>query len=82
MAAAAYSVLLGVADLVDCVATERAGGDPDEVGYTWVFANPRPFVCPVPYIGRPGLFAVADEAVALALAGLGPRTGEVGGAPE
>jgi hypothetical protein len=81
-AAAEYSALLGVADLVDCVATERAGGGPDEVGYTWVFANPRPFACPVPYTGRPGLFAVADEAVALALAGLAPLAGAVGGAPK
>ena len=60
-AAAEYSALLGVADLVDCVATEREGGGPDEVGYTWVFANPRPFARPIPYVGRLGLFGVADE---------------------
>ena len=82
LAAAEYSALLGVADLVDCVATERPGGGPDEVGYTWVFANPRSFACPVPYKGRLGLFGVADEAVAQALAGLAPHAGEVGGAAE
>lgn len=65
-----YSALLGVVDLVDCVASGRKDGDPDEVGYVWVLANPRPFAQAIPYTGRLGLFGVADEAVALALAAL------------
>jgi hypothetical protein len=65
-----YNVLLGVVDLVDCVASGGEGADPDEVGYIWVLANPRPFAQAIPYTGRLGLFGVADEAVALALAAL------------
>ena len=55
---------------MDCVASDGDSGDPDEVGYVWVLANPRPFAHPIPYTGRLGLFGVADEAIALALAAL------------
>ena len=65
-----YSALLGVVDLVDCLASGGVDGDPDEVGYVWVLANPRAFAHAIPYTGRLGLFGVADEAVALALAAL------------
>ncbi len=68
----AYGALLGVVELVDCIVNGRAGGDPDEVGYVWVLANPRTFTSPVPYGGRMGLFLVADAVVAGVLAGLAP----------
>ncbi len=65
-----YGALLGVVDLVDCVANGRADGGPDEVGYVWVFDNPRLFARPIAYIGRMGLFEVAQTVVADAIAGL------------
>ena len=71
-----YSALLGVVELVDCVCTEREGGGPDEEGFVWVLANPRPFAAPIPYVGRLGIFEVAAAVVAAALVGLAP----VGGA--
>ena len=67
-----FGALLGVVEMVDCVATDRAGGGPDEVGYTWVLARPRAFAAPIPYVGRLGLFEVADAVVADALAALPP----------
>jgi hypothetical protein len=66
-----YGALLGVVDLTDCVANGRADGGPDEVGYVWVFANPRLFAHPISYIGRMGLFEVAHTVVADAIADLG-----------
>ncbi len=78
----AYGALLGVVELVDCVATGRAGGDPDEVGYVWVLGNPRTFGGPVPYGGRMGLFLVADAVVAGVLAGLAPPAAAPGGLPK
>jgi hypothetical protein len=68
----AYAALLGVVDLVDCVERAGADADPDEAGFVWVLANPRPFVRPVPHSGRVGLFAVADALVADAIAELPP----------
>jgi hypothetical protein len=62
-----YGALLGVVDLVDCIRTEQAGG-PDEVGFTWVLANARPFSAPIPYVGRLGLFDVPQAVVGDALA--------------
>lgn len=70
-----YGALLGVVELVDCLRTEREGGGPDEAGFVWVLANPRSFASPIPYIGRMGLFDVADAIIADALAGLGPHAG-------
>jgi hypothetical protein len=70
----AYGALLGVVELVDCVACRHAGGDPDEAGFVWVLSNPRAFRRPVPHAGgRPGLFDVADAVVADALAAPAPR---------
>ena len=70
----AYGALLGVVELLDCVPTRHAGGDPDEVGYTWVLSRPRPFRRPVPHPGgRPGLYDVADQVVVDALAPSAPR---------
>ncbi len=66
-----YGALIGLVDLTDCVATEHIDEGPDEVGYVWVFANPRPFAGPVSYTGRMGIFLVAAEVVADALAALG-----------
>ena len=54
-------------ELVDCVANGPAGGDPDEVEYVWVLANPRTFARPIPYSGRMGLFLVGDAVVASVL---------------
>jgi hypothetical protein len=68
----AYGALLGVVEMVDCVAIGRAGGDPDEVGFVWVLANPRTFARPVRHGGRMGLFLVGDAVVAGVLAGLAP----------
>jgi len=66
--APAYGALLGVVDLVDCVAAGSDQGD-DESGHVWVLANPRPFARAVPHAGRGvGLFQVADDIVAGALA--------------
>ena len=70
VASPTYGALLGVVDLVDCVANGRADGGPDEVGYVWVFGNPRLFAQPIAYIGRMGLFEVAQTVVADAIAGL------------
>jgi hypothetical protein len=61
----AYSALLGVVDLVDCV---QDAGRGDEAGYRWVLANPRVFATPVPHNGKQGMFYVSDAAVADALA--------------
>ncbi|HVS36643.1 MAG TPA: hypothetical protein VMS17_13865 [Gemmataceae bacterium] len=66
----AYSALLGLVDLVECVCTGRADGGADEMGFVWVFANPRTFADPIPYVGRLGLFNVAPAVVEAALAGL------------
>ena len=66
----AYGALLGLVELVDCVANGPEDGDPDEVEYVWVLANPRTFACPVPHIGRMGLFLVGDAVVAGILAAL------------
>jgi hypothetical protein len=64
-----YGALLGVVELLDCVATGHAGGDPDEAGYVWVLSKPRAFRRPIPHAGgRPGLFDVADAVIATALA--------------
>ena len=60
----AYGVLLGVVELVDCVRTEREGCGPDEVAYTWVLANARPFAHPIAYVARLGLFEVPAAALA------------------
>jgi hypothetical protein len=59
-------------DLVACVRREHHGADPDEVGYYWVLANPRVFATPFPYNGKRGMFQVADQLVAAALAGVLP----------
>jgi hypothetical protein len=70
----AYGALLGVVELLDCVACRHTGGDPGEVGYAWVLTSPRAFRRPVPHPGgRPGLFDVADQVVADALAPPAPR---------
>ena len=66
-----YGALLGVVELVDCVANGRADGGPDEVGYIWVLDNPRLFAHPIAYVGRMGLFEVAQTVVADAIADLG-----------
>ena len=71
----AYGALLGVVEMVDCVAIGRAGGDPDEVGFVWVLANPRTFARPIPHGGRMGLFLVGDAVVAGVLAGLASARG-------
>ena len=78
----AYNAILGVVELADCLGEDHPGADPDEAGYHWVLTDPRAFASPLPYIGREGLFQVADAAVAGALAlavrpGRGaPQTGE------
>ena len=63
----AVNALVGVVELVDCVACAHRGADPDEVEYHWVLANPRVFVRPLPFVGKLGLFLVGDEVVAAAL---------------
>jgi hypothetical protein len=63
----ACNALVGVVELVDCIASEHRGADPDEVEYHWVLANPGVFAHPLPFIGRLGLFLVGDEVVAAAL---------------
>jgi hypothetical protein len=69
-----YGALLGVVELLDCVACRHTGGDPDEAGYAWVLSKPRAFRRPVPHPGgRPGLFDVEDQVVADALAPPAPR---------
>ena len=73
------NALLGVVDLVACVRKDHRGADPDEAAYFWVLANPRVFATPYPYNGKPGMFQVADQVVAAALAGVPPRDG--GGVP-
>ncbi|HVS35902.1 MAG TPA: hypothetical protein VMS17_09990 [Gemmataceae bacterium] len=66
----AYAALLGMVELVDCVANGPAEGDPDEVEYVWVLANPRTFARPLPHNGRLGLFLVGDAVVASVQAAL------------
>jgi hypothetical protein len=78
----AYGALIGIVDLVDCVCTGRAGSCPDEEGFVWVLANPRPFAAPVPQVGRLGLFDVAASVVAASLMGLGLAAGEPGSPPQ
>jgi hypothetical protein len=68
----AYAALLGMVELVDCIANGPADGDPDEVEYVWVLANPRTFARPVPLSGRMGLFLVGDAVVARVLEALAP----------
>ena len=59
-----YGVLIGVVTLVDCVRSEREGCGPDEVAFTWVLANARPFAAPIPYVARLGLFDVPPAVLA------------------
>ena len=61
------NALVGVVELVDCIAFGHPDADPDEIEYHWVLTNPRIFAHPLPYIGRLGLFQVSDEVVAAAL---------------
>jgi hypothetical protein len=61
------NALVGVVELVDCITSGHAGADPDEIEYHWVLADPRVFVRPLPYAGRPGLFLVSGEVVAAAM---------------
>ncbi|HWG44277.1 MAG TPA: hypothetical protein VN688_15970 [Gemmataceae bacterium] len=61
------NALVGVVELMDCIAFGHPDADPDEIEYHWVLANPRIFARPLPYIGRLGLFQVSDEVVAAAL---------------
>ena len=65
---AAYGALLGIVELVDCMAETGAEGGADEAGYVWVLADPRPFAHPIPFVGRMGLFDVAHAVLADALA--------------
>jgi hypothetical protein len=67
---AAYGALLGIVELVDCMAESGADGGADEAGFIWVLADPRPFASPVPFVGRMGLFDVAHAVVADALASM------------
>ena len=64
----ASNAILGVVELADCLRDDPPGADPDEASYHWVLTDPRAFASPLPYIGREGLFQVADAAVAGALA--------------
>lgn len=61
------NALVGVVELTDCIISTRPGGDPDEVEYHWILANPRTFAKPLPYAGRLGLYLVSEKMVAAAL---------------
>jgi hypothetical protein len=61
------NALVGVVELLDCIAFGHPDADPDEIEYHWVLANARIFAHPLPYIGRLGLFQVSDDVVAAAL---------------
>jgi len=65
------NALMGVVELVDCIPSAHPGGDPDEVEYHWLLANPRTFVQPLPYPGRLGLFLVSEKVLAVVLRQLG-----------
>jgi aryl-alcohol dehydrogenase-like predicted oxidoreductase len=65
------NALVGVVDLMDCIASTRLGDDPDEVEYQWLLANPRTFAKPIPYAGRLGLFLVSEKVAAAALRQVG-----------
>lgn len=67
------NALVGVVELVDCVASGLPDADPDEVEYHWVLANPRAFARPLPYAGRLGLFLVSEGVVAAALRQVSPK---------
>ncbi|MGH7174002.1 MAG: hypothetical protein ACRELG_27330 [Gemmataceae bacterium] len=68
---AGCNALVGIVELVDCIASAHHGDDPDEVEYHWLLANPRTFVQPLPYAGRLGLFLVSERLVAAALRQVG-----------
>ncbi|MHB1422566.1 MAG: ASCH domain-containing protein [Gemmataceae bacterium] len=61
------NALVGVVELVDCIISDRAGFDADEIEYHWVLVNPRVFTPPLPYAGRTGLFLVSEGVVEAAL---------------
>jgi hypothetical protein len=65
------NALLGVVELVDCIPSAHPDGDPDEVEYHWLLANPRTLIQPLPYPGRLGLFLVSEKMVAAVLRQLG-----------
>jgi hypothetical protein len=65
------NALVGVVDLVDCITSAHSCDDPEEVEYHWLLANPRTFVQPLPYAGKPGLFLVSEKVVAAALRQMG-----------
>ena len=65
------NALVGVVELVDCIASDRAGTDPDEIEYQWVLVNPRVFTPPLPHPGRQGLFLVTEGRVTAALQQMG-----------
>jgi hypothetical protein len=73
------NALVGVVDLIDCIASTRPGGDPDEVEYHWLLANPRTFAKPLPYAGRLGLFLVSERVVDAALRQVGLSRRSQGG---
>lgn len=56
--------ILGVVDLIDCVAIDDVAGQPHAEGpICWRLANPRAFAKPIPYRGQMGVFDVPDELV-------------------
>jgi hypothetical protein len=65
-----FGGVVGVAEMVDCVAkADLDTDDPFAVGpWCWVLSNARAFAKPVPFPGNLGWFEVPDELVAEALA--------------
>jgi len=69
-------VLLGTAELVACTPAQEfaweSDTEPDLGGYppgswVWEFANPVPFLIPVPAPGRLGLFQISDTLLSSAM---------------
>ncbi len=71
------SAIVGVVDLVDCIAADDYEGDSMWCGddaYYWLLARPRIFEEPIPYKGSLSIWNVPDEVVAEALLKARPTT--------
>jgi hypothetical protein len=63
-ATAVRGAVVGLVDMVDCLAVAEVSGNPWAVGpWCWMLANPRPLPHPIPWAGQVSLFDVPDDLI-------------------